>query len=101
MRDLRLCAVAAPRLILMLSRGAWEVAAVSDFFKLVTAGPLFFVSAWLLMIFAGIVGTDVGIRPFGYLTSMVVTIGLWLTLAPAVGAIARVGKNPRVGKKQA
>jgi hypothetical protein len=59
------------------------------FFKLVAAGPLFFVSAWLLMIFAGIVGTDVGIHPFGYLTSMVVTIGLWLTLAPAIGAASR------------
>jgi hypothetical protein len=59
------------------------------FFKLVAAGPLFFVSAWLLMIFAGITGSDVGIRPFGYVTSMVVTIGLWLTLAPAIGAIGR------------
>ena len=39
---------------------------------------------------------DVGIRPFGYLTAMVVTIGLWLTLAPAIGAIARTGKR---GKK--
>jgi len=75
-----------------------EVLAVSDFFRLVTAGPLFFVSAWLLMIFAGIVGTDVGIKPFGYLTSMVVTIGLWLTLAPAAGAIARVGKRGSRGK---
>ena len=27
------------------------------------------------------------------LTSMVVTIGLWLTLAPAVGAIARATKK--------
>jgi hypothetical protein len=71
---------------------------VSDFFRLVTAGPLFFVSAWLLMIFAGIVGTDVGIKPFGYLTSMVVTIGLWLTLAPAAGAIVRVGKPGSRGK---
>jgi hypothetical protein len=70
---------------------------VSDFFRLFSAGPLFFVSAWLLMVFAGIVATDVGIRPFGYLTSMVVTIGLWLTLAPAAGAIARVGKP--AGKK--
>jgi hypothetical protein len=59
------------------------------FFKLVAAGPMFFVSAWLLMIFAGIVSSDVGIRPFGYVTSMVVTIGLWLTLAPAIGAIGR------------
>jgi hypothetical protein len=59
------------------------------FFKLIAAGPLFFVSAWLLMVFAGIVGNDVGIRPFGYVTAMVVTIGLWLTLAPAIGAVAR------------
>jgi hypothetical protein len=62
---------------------------MNDFTRLVTAGPLFFVSAWLLMIFAGIVASDVGIRPFGYATSMVVTIGLWLVLAPAIGAVAR------------
>ena len=59
------------------------------FFKLIAAGPLFFVSAWLLMVFAGIVGEDVGIHPFGYVTAMVVTIGLWLTLAPAIGAGGR------------
>jgi hypothetical protein len=61
--------------------------------EVLAAGPLFFVSAWLLMIFAGIVATDVGIRPFGYITSMVVTIGLWLTLAPAIGAIARTRRK--------
>lgn len=59
------------------------------FFKLIAAGPMFFVSAWLLMLFAGIVGTDVGIRPFGYVTAMVVTIGLWLVLAPAIGTAGR------------
>ena len=59
------------------------------FFKLIAAGPLFFVSAWLLMLFAGIVAIDVGIRPFGYLTAMVVTIALWLTVAPAIGAVGR------------
>jgi hypothetical protein len=69
---------------------------VDSFFKIVAAGPAFFVSAWLLMIFAGITGEDVGIRPFGYLTAMVVTIALWLTVAPAIGAIARTGKR---GKK--
>ena len=62
---------------------------MESFFKLLAAGPMFFVSAWLLMIFAGITASDVGIRPFGYVTSMVVTIGLWLTLAPAIGAIGR------------
>jgi hypothetical protein len=61
---------------------------MNSFTRLVTAGPLFFVSAWLLMIFAGIVHSDVGIRPFGYLTSMVVTIGLWLVMAPAIGAVS-------------
>ena len=62
---------------------------MDSFFKLIAAGPAFFVSAWLLMVFAGVVGTDVGLRPFGYLTAMVVTIALWLTVAPAIGAVAR------------
>jgi hypothetical protein len=66
---------------------------MDDFFKIVAAGPAFFVSAWLLMLFAGTVDTEVGIQPFGYLTSMVVTIALWLTLAPAIGAIARTGRS--------
>lgn len=66
---------------------------MQDFFKVSSAGPIFFFSAWLLMVFAGIVGTDVGIRPFGYLTSMVVTIALWLVLAPAIGAVARITKK--------
>jgi len=69
------------------------VTAVSDFFGVIAAGPAFFVSSWLLMIFAGIAATDVGVRPFGYVTSMVVTIGLWLTIAPAAGAIARVSRK--------
>ena len=42
-----------------------------------------------------LVGTDIGIRPFGYLTSMVMTIGLWLALAPAAGAIARVSPQSK------
>jgi hypothetical protein len=67
---------------------------MDSFFKLVAAGPMFFVSAWVLMLFAGIVGVDVGIHPFGYVTSMLVTIGLWLTLAPAIGAVVRgAGKS--------
>lgn len=70
---------------------------MDSFFKLVAAGPAFFVSAWLLMLFAGIVGTDVGVQPFGYVTAMVVTIGLWLVLAPAIGAVAG-GTGKRKGK---
>jgi len=53
------------------------------------AGGGFFVRSWILMIFTGIVAADLGINPIGYVTSMVVTIGLWLVVAPVVGAIAR------------
>jgi hypothetical protein len=68
---------------------------MGDFFRLVAAGPAFFLGAWFVMIFAGIVSPDVGIKPFGYVTSMVATIGLWLGVAPAIGAVARVPKAPR------
>jgi hypothetical protein len=76
------------------------MAVMTDFFGIVAAGPAFFVSSWILMLFAGITGPDVGIHPFGYLTSMVVTIGLWLTLAPAAGAISRVTRKNVTGKKK-
>lgn len=63
------------------------------FFALPAAGVMFFFAAWLLMIFAGIVGEEVGVNPFGYATALVATIGLWLVLAPAVAAIAGGGKG--------
>ncbi len=59
------------------------------FMAIPAAGGGFFVSSWILMIFVGIVAADLGINPIGYVTSMVVTIGLWLVVAPVVGAIAR------------
>lgn len=40
------------------------------------------------MVFAGIVGPEVGIKPFGYRTAMIVTVDLWLVQAPGIGAIA-------------
>jgi hypothetical protein len=40
------------------------------------------------MVFAGITSNKTGIRPFGYGTAMMVTIGLWLAVAPAIGAVA-------------
>ena len=62
---------------------------MNTYLRLMSAGPLFFVSAWLLMLFTGAVSGDVGIRPVGYVTAMVATIGLWLVVAPAVSAVAR------------
>lgn len=63
-----------------------------SFTSLIAAGPMFFVSAWFLMLIAGAVHNDLGINAFGYDTAMVATIGLWLALAPAIGAAARPGK---------
>jgi hypothetical protein len=68
---------------------------MAPFFALPAAGAFFFLSAWLMMIFAGIVADDVGIRPFGYGTAMVATIGLWLVVAPAIGAIASSMRGPQ------
>lgn len=62
---------------------------MSSFFRLLAAGPMFFVSAWLLMLIIGAAHTDIGVHAFGYGTAMVVTIALWLALAPAIGAVAR------------
>ena len=69
-----------------------------DIPKLLAAGPAFFFSAWILMLFAGAVSPDVGVRPFGYLTSLVVTIALWLTVAPAAGAVARTRSGRYSGR---
>lgn len=66
---------------------------MGSFFRLPAAGVGFFVSAWVLMLFAGVVADDVGIKPFGYLTSMVVTIGTWLVVVPAVSAVAGRGHD--------
>jgi hypothetical protein len=74
---------------------------VQTYFSLPAAAPGFFVSSWLLMIFAGIVGSDVGIKPFGYLTSMVATIGLWLVVAPVAGAVAGTRRDKNKAKKAA
>ena len=78
---------ASPNRPAYAERERWE-APMRTYSRLPAAGVSFFVSAWLLMIFASITYQDVGIRPFGYVTSMVVTIALWLVVSPAIGAIA-------------
>lgn len=67
---------------------------MDSFPRLLAAGPTFFISSWFLMLIAGAVHTDVGILAFGYPTAMVVTIGLWLAVAPAIGAVAGRRGNP-------
>ena len=72
----------------------WEITPLdeggncADVLQSSSSGSRLLRNAWLLMIFAGIMSQQVGIKPFGYVTSMVLTIGLWLVVAPAAGAIA-------------
>jgi hypothetical protein len=47
---------------------------MDDYLKIVAAGPAFFVSAWLLMIFGGIAGADVGHQPWLSSPSFVVQV---------------------------
>ena len=68
-----------------------------SFFAIPSAGGGFFFSVWLTMIFWGILAPDMGLATIGYAKSMLVTIALWLVVAPLVGAVAR-GSN--IGKKE-
>jgi hypothetical protein len=49
---------------------------------------MFFFSAWLLMIFWGILGPEYGLGTISYVRSMLITIILWLVVSPLVGAMA-------------
>jgi len=53
------------------------------------AGVGFFFSAWITMVFWGIVGPDVGLQTISYVKAMVVTIALWVIMAPVITAISR------------
>lgn len=50
------------------------------------AGVGFFLASWILMIFWGIVAPDIGIPTIGYVKSMLVTIAVWLVIAPLLSA---------------
>jgi hypothetical protein len=63
------------------------------FFAIPAAGAGFFFSAWLTMIFWGIVAPDFDVRTIGYPTAMLMTIGLWLIIAPLAAAAGKRGKK--------
>jgi hypothetical protein len=63
--------------------------AIGAILTIPSAGAAFFFSAWLLMIFWGIVADDIGVQTMSYRTAMIATIGLWMTVAPLIAVIAR------------
>ncbi|MBF8266529.1 MAG: hypothetical protein HW388_37 [Dehalococcoidia bacterium] len=54
-----------------------------------SAGVSFFFSSWITMIFWGIIADDVGIQTISYTGAMLVTIALWIAVAPLIAAVGR------------
>jgi hypothetical protein len=63
------------------------------FFAIPGAALGFFFCSWLTMIFWGIIGPDLDIRTIGYTEALLVTIALWLVVAPLAAAAARRGRR--------
>jgi hypothetical protein len=58
------------------------------FFRIMAAIPGFFLSSFILMVLWGVIAPRFGAVTISYTLSMLITIGLWLVVAPlaAVGA---------------
>ena len=59
------------------------------YFTIMAAIPGFFLSSLILMALWGIIAPDFGIEKIGYPLAMLITITLWLTVAP----LAAVGRR--------
>ena len=61
------------------------------YFMILAAIPGFFLSSFFLMLLWGAIAPDFGIASITYVKSMLITITLWLAVAP----LAAVGKGRR------
>jgi hypothetical protein len=56
------------------------------FFRILSAIPGFFLSAFFLMLLWGAIAPDFGIAAISYTKSMLITITLWIAVAPLAAA---------------
>ena len=58
------------------------------FFRIMAAIPGFFLSSFILMVLWGVISPKFGVETIGYPMAMLITITIWLVVAPlaAVGA---------------
>ena len=56
------------------------------YFRILAAIPGFFLSAFFLMLLWGAIGPDIGLQAISYVNSMLVTISLWIAVAPLAAA---------------
>jgi len=62
------------------------------YFTILAAIPGFFLSALILMLLWGVISPNFGVEKIDYVMSMLITIALWLTVAPLVAAGRRTRK---------
>jgi hypothetical protein len=56
------------------------------YFRILSAIPGFFLSAFFVMLLWGVIAPDLSIPTISYVRSMLVTITLWLAVAPLAAA---------------
>ena len=56
------------------------------YFTILAAMPGFFLSSFILMLLWGVIAPDFGIEKINYITAMLITITLWLAVAPLAAA---------------
>ncbi len=62
------------------------------YFRILAAIPGFFLSSFFFMLLWGVIAQDLGIEKIGYPMAMLVTVTLWLAVAPLAAASARKRK---------
>jgi len=59
------------------------------YFTILAAIPGFFLSSFITMLLWGVIAPDFGIGKIGYPMAMLITITLWLAVAPLAAAAGR------------
>jgi hypothetical protein len=68
---------------LAINNGRFDI---MGYFTILAAIPGFFLSAFFLMLFWGIIAPDFGLQTVNYSKAMLITIALWLAIAPLTAA---------------
>jgi hypothetical protein len=64
---------------------------IMDYFRILGAIPGFFLSSLIFMLLWGVIASHLGIEKISYPMAMLMTITLWLVVAP-LAAVGRRGK---------
>ena len=66
---------------------------IMGYFTILAAIPGFFLSSFILMLLWGVIATKFGVQTIDYVMAMLITITLWLAVAPLAAAASRRKKS--------